>query len=166
MAEKNAATNGNVRPPEGFRRAGSVADAPWVWLEVGNTIHGKVLNIFTRPDSRVKNKDGSPGTSKFFQIEALSEMKCRAGTGETAKAVQGTVVNLNYGPKTSELENYIPDVKRGAEVHVWAPVLGKMKVGPGKTNSMWIIDLHVRIVTPASGSSEPDFGGDSAGAGA
>ena len=72
--------SGIVRAPEGFRRVGSVANAPWFNLKKGNTLLGVLENVYERPDERVKTKDGTPGKSKFFQIRCWKAARLvRAG---------------------------------------------------------------------------------------
>ena len=106
-----------------------------------------------------KDERSPSGKSKFFQLELLSGCKVRQGTGETAKIVDaaaGSVVNLNYGPKTKVLEDFCTEVLHGAEIHVKAPVLGKMKIAGGK-RTMWNLDVQVKIARPAPVAAEPDF---------
>lgn len=154
MAEKVG--NGVVRAPEGMMRVGSVANAPWFNLVKGNVIHGKLLNIFERPDERAKS-----GRSKFYQVEVLEPCDVRIGKGKDAKigkCKSGDVVNLNHGPTTKDLEKFIPDIRRGAQYNVWAHVEGE-KFGIGKGQSMWPIDVRAELTRPMPSADNPDFGG-------
>jgi hypothetical protein len=148
--------NGVVRAPEGMMRVGSVANAPWFNLAKGNIIHGKLLNVFERPDERAKS-----GRSKFFQVEALEPCDVRIGRGKEAKvgkAKAGDVVNLNHGPATKDLEKFIPDIRRGAQYNVWAHVEGeKFAIKNGQT--MWPIDVRAELTRPMPSADNPDFGG-------
>lgn len=156
MAKAGTQSNGNgmVRPPEGMARVGSVANAPWFNLAKGNVLYGELENMYERPDERSKS-----GKSKFFQIKLLESCQVRSGRGKEAKVGQaeaGTVVNLNYGPKTKELENFVPEILRGAKYTVWAHVEGeKFDIGEGQT--MWPVDVHAKMVRPAMASEDPDF---------
>lgn len=141
-------------PPAGFVRVGSVANAPWFNLQAGNTCHGVLQNVYERPDERAKS-----GRSKFFQIELLSPALCREGKGDDAAVREfpaGTIVNLNHGPKSKELEKFVPEIMRGAVYHVWAHVEGeKFKIARGQT--MWPLDVQVQLVTPARATEDVDF---------
>lgn len=141
-------------PPAGMMRVGSVANAPWWDIKNGNTLFGKLINVFSRPDERSKT-----GKSKFFQIELLRGTDVRYGRGKEAKpgrAEAGAVVNLNHGPKTKDLENYIPDILQGAQYNVWCKVDGeKFDIGKGQT--MWPLDVRAKQVVAPQASGEPDF---------
>ena len=157
----NAKHDGMVRAPEGFRRVGSVANAPWFNLKKGNVLLGILENVYERPDERVKTKDGSPGKSKFFQVKLLEPCECRSGRGEDAKMVRaeaGAVVNLNYGPKTKGLEDLVPSILAGAEYQVWVLCGDKFKISGGRT--MWDLDVNQKLIKaePAL-AEEPDFEG-------
>ena len=155
MAGKN---DSMVRPPEGFRRIGSVANAPWFNLKKGNILHGTLEKVYERPDERSKS-----GKSKFFQLKLLAPCEARAGRAEDAKIVRaeaGSVVNLNYGPKTKELESLVPEIMAGAEYEIWVHVQGdKFKISQGRT--MWDMDVQRKLVraAPAQADDEPDFEG-------
>jgi len=157
----NAKHDGMARAPEGFRRVGSVANAPWFNLKKGNVLLGILENVYQRPDERVKTKDGSPGKSKFFQVKLLEPCECRSGRGEDAKMVRaeaGAVVNLNYGPKTKGLEDLVPSILAGAEYQVWVLCGDKFKISGGRT--MWDLDVNQKLIKaePAL-AEEPDFEG-------
>ena len=77
------------------------------------------------------------------------------------------MVNLNYGPKTKDLESLIPSIMAGAEYEVWIHVQGeKFKISGGRT--MWDIDVQSKIIKAAmvvdddvpdlDGGEEPDLG--------
>jgi len=152
-----AATNGSKpTPPANMARIGSVANAPWWSIEDGAVLHGELENMYDRPDERSKS-----GRSKFFQIKLLKDTKARYGRGKEAKVVAvkaGTVVNLNYGPKTRELEKYVDPIIRGAKYEVWIHVDGgKFDIGKGQT--MWPLDVHATMTRAPQVSDEPDFDG-------
>jgi hypothetical protein len=134
-----------VAPPAGMARVGSVANAPWFNFAVGNVLYGVLENCYSRPDERSKT-----GRSKFFQIRLKAPAMGRTGRGKEAKVKEfpeGTVMNLNYGPKTKEFESFIPDILRGAEYDVWAHVEGeKFDIGKGQT--MWPIDVRATMTRP------------------
>lgn len=161
MATENSAKAGNgmARPPEGFKRLGSVTNAPWFSLKEGNILYGVLENVYARPDERApKTKDGKMGSSKFFQVKLLEGCEVRTGRGEDAKVARanpGDVVNLNYGPKTKALEPLCPQILQGAEYHVWIKVLKKFKISAGRT--MWDLDQNVVCKRPPAASDEPDF---------
>jgi hypothetical protein len=150
MAGKNSVQGQNaVAAPEGFRRVGSVANAGWFNMKkVGNIVSGVLENMFERPDDKAPSKK-----SKFFQI--------RMGRGEETTVVMakpGDTVNLNYGPKTKELENLISDIVQGAEYAVYGVVAGdKIKLTGGR--SMHNIEMFTRCTRRPVVSDEPDFGG-------
>ena len=156
MAEKNGAPAAAVRPPEGLARVGSVANAPWWNLKKGNVLSGMLENMYERPDERSKS-----GKSKFFQIMLKAPAECRYGRGKQGvvkMAKAGDVVNLNYGPKTKELEKFIPDIIKGAQFEVWAHVEDeKFDIGKGQT--MWPIDVRAGMTKAPSVMDEPDFEG-------
>jgi hypothetical protein len=150
-----------VRAPEGFRRVGSVANAGWYnQKKIGNVCQGKLENMYERKD------DLSPtGMSKFFQVQVTQDCEVRDGRGEDAKVVSvkaGEYVNVNHGPKTKELEKYIPQILQGAEFEVYIVVLGdKIKLKGGK--SMHNIDVMVKQTKAAldlTNESEPDLEAD------
>lgn len=160
MAKENkdkaqAAAPKLARPPKNLARVGSVANAPWFNLAEGNVLHGVLENVYERPDERSRS-----GKSKFFQILLTEPAEVRSGRGNDAELVMaevGTVVNLNYGPKTKELEKFIPDILRGAKFEVWCHVDGP-KFDIGKRQSMWPIDVRAGMIREASAmEDEPDF---------
>lgn len=140
-------------------RVGSVANAPWFHLKAGNICHGYLENVYERPDDRAKG-----GRSKFFQIELLEACEVRDGRGKDAEIITvpaGTIVNLNYGPKTKELEKFVPQILQGAQYEVSCYVEGeKFSIGKGQT--MWPIDVRAQQTkAPQAGSDDvPDFGDD------
>lgn len=152
--QNQAPVSNDSDPPAGMIRVGSVANAPWWDIKDGNVLKGKLINVFSRPDERSKT-----GKSKFFQIELTSATDVRYGRGKDAapgRAEAGAVVNLNHGPKTKDLENYIPDILQGAEYLVWVKVDGpKFDIGRGQT--MWPLDVRAKQTVAPSASSEPDF---------
>ena len=161
--------SGMVRAPEGFRRVGSVANAPWFNLKKGNVLLAILENVYERPDERVKTKNGTPGKSKFFQLKLLEACEARSGRGGDAKMVRaevGAVVNLNYGPKTKSLEELSPAILAGAEYQVWVQVGDKFQISGGRT--MWDMDVQVKQTKAETVlADEPDFdeGADEAAAG-
>jgi hypothetical protein len=160
MAKKTGevvASDTMARPPEGFRRVGSVSNAPWFLLEEGAVLYGVLENVYERPDERVAKEKG--GMSKFFQLKLLQPAMGRKGKGEDAELLEvpmGDVVNLNYGPKTKELEKLVPDILAGAEYQVWILVKGKFKLSGAK--SMWDMDVQIQQTKAKTASpDEPDF---------
>ena len=159
MAEKNGTKTtaaAAVRPPEGLARVGSVANAGWWNIKKGAVLHGLLENMYERPDERAKS-----GKSKFYQVMLLEATEVRLGRGKDAQMVMapvGAVVNLNYGPKTKELEKFIPDIMRGAQYTVWCHVEGdKFPIARGQT--MWPIDVRAAQTKPPTVLEEPDFDG-------
>ena len=68
-SQKQSATPATtVRPPEGFRRVGSVANAGWFNMKkVGNVLHGVLEGMYQRKDEL-----NPKGESKFFVRGALA----------------------------------------------------------------------------------------------
>lgn len=134
--------------PEGFQLSGSAnAVGWWDMATAGNVLTGKLLGVFERKDV-LRQQQG--GTSKFFQVEVTAPCQVRAGRGDDADMVEakvGDVVNVNYGPKTKPWENFMADIKQGAEYAVWAyPTGEKQKISGGR--SMHVIDARHRMVRP------------------
>lgn len=180
MAKKNqaaAAVNGqSMSAPSGMVRTSSVANAPWWHLKEGNALYGRLLNMYTRPDERSKS-----GKSNFFQIELLdwvdkesgevygyyfdtkngvevpTEVRIGRGKGATFEQVPaGSIINVNYGPKTKDWEPLIQDIYRGAEYRVLALITGpKFEIRNAQT--MWPIDTFHEQITPPRPVAEPDF---------
>lgn len=146
-----------VQPPEDMARVGSVANAPWWDLKNGNVLYGTLINVYDRPDERSKT-----GRSKFFQVELLAPTDVRFGRGDKAKpgrAEAGSVVNLNYGPKTKAFEEFVPSILQGAAYTVWVKVDGeKFDIGRGQT--MWPLDCRAKQVRAASVDAGPEFEGE------
>jgi hypothetical protein len=161
MASKNTAPSQVVaRAPEGFRRVGSVANAGWFNMKkVGNVLHGVLQGMYQRKD------DLNPkGESKFFQVQLLADCEVRMGKGEEAALVMakvGEFVNLNYGPKTKDLESYVTQIMQGATFEVYAVVAGdKIKLTGGRT--MHNLDVATKMtLAPKAPDDEPDFDGAS-----
>lgn len=156
---KAAATNGSKgkpTPPANMARIGSVANAPWWHIKNGALLQGELENMYDRPDERAKS-----GRSKFFQIKLSEDTEARLGRGDKAKMIvakAGSVVNLNYGPKTKDLEKFIDPIIRGAKYNVWIYCDGdKMDIGRGQT--MWPLDVHATQTRPPAVSDDPDFDG-------
>jgi hypothetical protein len=153
-----------ARAPEGMARIGSVANAPWFNLRNGNVLYGKLINVFERPDERSKT-----GKSKFFQVETMEysdpvtgeviACEVREGRGDdaaTANVEPGTIVNLNYGPKTKDLEPFVKEILQGAEYVVCCIVNGeKFKIKNGQT--MWPVETFAKQTKAATPLDEPDF---------
>lgn len=146
-----------ARAPEGFRRIGSVSDAPWFNIKTGNTLKAVLENCYERVDPRSKT-----GKSKFFQMVLLEPAEVRQGRGEESKVLQaqaGTVVSVNFTPKTQPLESYIPDIVRGAEFQVWIGCGKKITLKNG--NTMWDLDVRVNQTKSVTADIEdPDFDGN------
>jgi len=142
---------------EGMARIGSVANAPWFNLKNGNKLFGVLLSMHERPDERSKT-----GKSKFFQVELLDGCEARLGRGDKAKLIQavtGQIINLNYGPKTKDLEQFIPKILRGGSYEIECIVNGeKFDIGKGQT--MWPIEIFASETKAPRADDEPDFGDD------
>jgi hypothetical protein len=159
MASKNSsvAVPRQVQAPEGFRHVGSVANAGWFNMKmVGNTVQGTFEGMYSRKDELNPTQ-----VSKFFQIKITAgECQVRMGKGEDAvlaTAVVGDVVNLNYGPKTRELEDLLPAIEKGAEYEIFGTVAGdKIKLSGGRT--MHNFELFKKLTVEAAADVEPDFG--------
>ena len=160
MADTKAAgTNGSAEPMalrEGMKRMGSVSNAPWWSIEKGAKLYGTLEGMFERPDERAKS-----GKSKFFQIKALEPTKGRQGRGKDAKVISvpaGTVLNVNYGAKTKDLEPLIDQLFRGASFNVEIICAGdKMEIGRGQT--MWPLEVGSVMTKAPMQSDAPDFDG-------
>jgi hypothetical protein len=142
----------SFQAPEGFARIGAVADVPYFLLEEGNVVHGKLLGCYQREDKR-----SMTGVTKFYQVELLAPCRVREGRGEDVEVRQGEVgeiVNLNFNPKTKELEPLCKEILAGAAYEVFAPCLGKMSLANG--NTMWNFDVSVNQLRKAR-VEEPDF---------
>jgi hypothetical protein len=148
-----------VRAPEGFRRVGSVANAGWFNMKtVGNTLHGTFEGMFSRKDELNPKK-----VSNFFQIQVAAPCEVRMGRGEEAQiatANVGDFVNVNYGPKTKELESLVPKLMEGAKFEVYGIVAGdKIKLTGGRT--MHNFEVFKKMTqAPMVSEDAPDFGGD------
>lgn len=178
--ERKAAANGAVSTPRGMARVGSVANAPWWHLKNGNALYGKLLNVYERPDERAKS-----GKSKFFQVELCEyadpdsgevhdhyfdqklgttrPTEVRIGRGKQAKLETvgpGTIINLNYGPKTKDFEPFVEQIMRGAEFKVLCIINGE-KFEIKNAQTMWPIETFAEMTRAAKPLEEPDFdGGD------
>jgi hypothetical protein len=138
--------------PEGFQRSTSANAAGWFNMSlVGNILSGKLTGMFTRKDGmRVE------GTSKFFQVQIDKPCQVRAERGEEAKYVDaqpGDFVNVNYGPKTKPWEDFVADIKNGAEYAVFGVILGgKLKIGGGR--NMHNFDTGHKVIVPPREQSD------------
>jgi len=143
--------------PAGFHRLGSVSSAGWVKAEEGNTVHGILQGIYSRPDTNSKAKDGR---SNFFQVKLLSPCKVNMGTGEGREEVEaeiGDIVNVNEGPKTLVLKPLCDEILQGAEHEVYMFCNGKVSLKGGK-KTMWDWDVQSKCNRPKK-ASEPDLSG-------
>jgi hypothetical protein len=150
---------GEEKVLEGFRRMGSVANAPWFALKKGNVLHGVLENVYERRDERSKT-----GTSRFFQLRLIAP--CEVRTGLTAdfkilRAAVGSVVNLNYGPKSKLLEGLIPSILEGAEYETWIYVGDKLEIGGGRT--MWNIEIYSKLIKSVPANQDGNSQMESAG---
>jgi hypothetical protein len=131
-----------VRAPEGFRRVGSVANAGWFNMK--------------------KVEQNPKGQSKFFQIRLSADCEVRMGRGEEAQitmAKAGEYVNLNHGPKTKDLEAYLPQIMQGATFEIYGVVAGdKIKLTGGRTMHNFEVFTNM-TVAPKAKDDEPDFDG-------
>lgn len=166
MASRNqASSSAPASIPEGFRRLGSVANAGWFNMKkVGNTLHGSLEGMYERNDTLNPN-----GKSKFFQVKLLAECEVRMGTGESASldvAKVGQYVNLNWGPKTRDLEALIPEMFKGAAFELYGVVAGdKIKLTGGRSMHNFDVGTKMTRAPQALDEEIPDLGGgDEAGA--
>lgn len=152
--------------PADFQRSGSANAVGW-WDQstAGNVLTGKLVGMFQRKDV-LRQEQG--GNSKFFQVEISQPCQVRVDRGTEAHMEQAepgtpdkpTVVNVNYGPKTRPWEDFLSDIRRGAEFLVWANPMGrKIKITGGRT--MHDIDVRHKMVTPPT--DVPEFAGDDDG---
>lgn len=143
--------------PEGFRRLGSVANAGWFNQKlVGNTLYGVLEGMYERKDDLNPAKK-----SNFFQLRLLAPCEVREGRGPDAKVITvqaGEYVNLNYGPKSKDLEKLIPEIHQGAEYEVYAVVMGE-KINLAGGRSMHNLDVQVKL-TKAAAEIPADSAGD------
>lgn len=164
MASKNTSASTStsssvVRAPEGFRRVVSVANAGWFNMKkVGNILSGSFEGMFSRKDDLNPKK-----MSNFFQFQLTEPCEVRLGRGEDAMISQaniGDFVNVNYGPKTKELENLVPTLIEGAKYDVYGVVAGeKIKLTGGRT--MHNFEVFTRMSqAPMVSNEAPDFGSD------
>jgi hypothetical protein len=147
-------------PPEGWRRLGAAIGVGWFNVKkTGNILQGTLEGMFERKDSL-----SLTGKAKFFQIQLSSDCEVRTDRSEMNTLVTahvGDIVNLNYGPKTKELELFIDDMKRGAVIEVRIEVMGDpIRLSGGRT--MDNLECSVNMVKPPSDmQEEPTFNGDS-----
>jgi hypothetical protein len=163
MASKNtsAPAQTTVRAPEGFRRVGSVANAGWFNMKkIGNTIKGVLEGMYQRKDEL-----NPKGISKFFQIRLLEDCEVRMGKGEETQIVvakAGEYVNLNYGPKTKDLEQLVPQILQGAEFQIYGVVAGdKLKLSGGRTMHNFEVFTSMTVAPKAGSDDVTDFEGSS-----
>lgn len=159
MAKNTSVENQVAAPqiPQGFRRVGSVSDAGWFnQSKIGNVCHGTLEGLFQRKDAL-----NPEGESEFFQIQLLAPCEVRMGKGEDAKltmAQAGDFVNLNMGPKTKPLKNYVASLIQGAAYEVYVVVKGaKVKLSGGR--SMHNIEVAINQTASVREDAEPDFDG-------
>jgi len=147
-----------AQAPDGFRRTGTANAVGWFHMgKVGNTLSGLLLGVYERKDQL-----RAEGTSKFFQVQLKQDCEVRVDRGEDAKieiARAGSIVNVNYGPKTKGWEALVADIRRGAAYEVWAQISGpKVKIGAGK--SMHQLEAFDKMVKPPTETAdEADFEG-------
>ena len=137
-----------AQPTQGFQRVGSASNAGWFNLRmIGNVLRGKLLGMYTRQDPL------SPtSASNFFQVQIVQPCKVLIGVGEDARvelAKPGDVVNLNYGPKSKDLEKLIPKIQQGAEFEVVARIAGERIKLPGG-RSMNNIEIFTKLIAPST----------------
>jgi hypothetical protein len=160
QAEVAETAGSAAQAPAGFQRSGSAnAVGWWVQSKAGNVLSGKLVGMFSRKDVLRQDQGGS---SKFFQVEIDQPTTVRVERGTEAheeevqpgNASNPVVVNVNFGPKTKPWEDFVADLKRGAEYAVWAFAVGrKVKISAGRT--MHDIDVRHRMVTPPA--DVPEF---------
>lgn len=130
--------------------------------------------MYERPDERSKL-----GKSKFFQVElfpykddagevhdhyvdgegVVLATEVRVGRGKQSSFSEvgpGTIINVNYGPKTKDWEPLVSEIHRGAEYLVLAVITGdKFEIKHGQT--MWPIDIYHSMTRASRQVDEPDF---------
>ena len=136
--------------PDGFRRRTSVSDAPWLSLETGNTMTGRLVGRFLM--------QGTEPIRAYYQVELTSgSVKVRKGSGDDAEVVEakaGDVINVNESAKIRYLKDKeIPEVLAGAEYDLWMRVGEKLKLKGGRT--MWDIDSGVKMVKAPTSEVRP-----------
>jgi hypothetical protein len=84
----------------------------------------------------------------------------RGEDAQIATAKVGDYVNLNYGPKTKDLEKHIADISLGAIFEVFGVVAGeKIKLTGGRTMHNFEVFTKMVRAPQAMDDNEPDFSG-------
>ena len=126
------------RAPNGFRRRGAVAEAPWFHNEAGNVCHGKLLG------RDVMN--GVEPPRPYYQVEVMEPCTVTVGKGDEAEQVTsevGDVVNVGETFKLECLKELeIPEILAGGAYDVWVNVEKKIRISGGRT--MWVIDVQTK----------------------
>ncbi len=154
MAKNHSAAQVPFQLPEGFQLSGSDNAVGWFNMQkIGNTLRGRLIGMFERPDSLRPT-----GKSNFFQVQISQVCEVRADRGEDAALIEakvGDVVNVNYGPKTKNWEALVGDIKRGAKYEVIGCVVGeKVKLGQGR--QMHNFKVGEKMIAPPQSSAESD----------
>lgn len=154
--QADTAAGATTAAPADFQRSGSANAVGW-WDQAtaGNVLTGNLIGMFQRKDQLRQE-----GTSKFFQVQITQPCQVRVGRGSEAvmqQAQAGEIVNVNYGPKTKPWEDFLADIKRGAEYSVWACPAGRKIKITGNRN-MHDIDVRHKMVTPPT--DVPEFADD------
>jgi hypothetical protein len=112
-----------------------------------------------------KDKLRQEGTSNFFQVQIVVPCEVRVDRGEDAsmqEAPAGSIVNVNYGPKTRGWENLVGDIKRGAVYEVYGVIAGaKVKLDGGRTMHNFDVFEKCTRAPEESAESDVDFQGSS-----
>jgi hypothetical protein len=160
MSKEKSAPQGTATKtaaiPAKYRRLGSVSNAPWFNLAVGNSFEGKLLGVYERVNERANQPD-QPKMVKFFQIQLLTATEVKEGKGEEATiktAEPGTVINLNYAKKTEDLLPCALEIKHGAEYNVFVSCGKKTTLKNG--NTMWDITTAVEQLKAPLASPDVD----------
>ena len=147
----------SVAIPEGFVRSGSANAVGWFDQgTIGNVVAGNLIGMFSRKDAL-----RTEGTSNFFQVEITQECQVRVERGEEAHmetAPKGSIINVNYGPKTKPWQKLCEQIDRGASYEVYGVIAGsKIKISAGRT--MHNFEVMHKMTRPPMASEAVDFDG-------
>lgn len=139
-----------------FHRLGACPNAGWFnFKKLGNTIEGELKGMYWRKDEL-----NPKGQSPFFQVQLSSPCEVRLGRGEDAAIVQakaGDIVNLNYGPKTKDLEELIPQIMNGGVFQIYGTIAGAEIKLPGN-RKMYNFEVFTKMtVAPKVEDEHPSF---------
>ena len=128
----------SILEPAALKPLGMVKAKGWFDLSAGNVLVGHLLGRYEMRSDRLPTR-----TRVFFQVQLTSSAKIRVRLGEDAMVVEalaGTVVNVNYGVRTRELDVLIDMMRNGAEFDVRLVVRDKVSTRLG--GSFWDIGVE------------------------